>query len=130
MAGARVSAWRCPRAEWKAARTPSWPPMAHPTWGVALSMPRISTACAPSGLDQPAVEGAAEGVVARGPGRASAPQTQHPFVVVVAQLEPHLEELGGQGADDDVAPLDEGDALVVEELSDAQVEQLLQVLEA
>ena len=39
-------------AEWKDASTPSCPPMAQPTCGVALSIPRISI----SALHQPPVE--------------------------------------------------------------------------
>src|SRR4051812_1359728 len=50
-------------------------------------------------------------------------------VVVVTKLEPHLEELRRQGRDDGVAPLDEGHALVVEQLAKAEVEQLLETLE-
>src|SRR5437763_10520424 len=104
MAGAKVSAWRWWRAEWNEARTPSWPPMAQPTWGVALSIPRISTAVL--ALHQPAAEGAPKSVVARRPRRSGATQTYDARIVVVAQLEAHLEELRGQRGDDDIAPLD------------------------
>src|SRR5436305_5146595 len=105
--------------------------MAQPTWVVALSMPRISTRCSLPRLclRQPAVEGAPQCVVAGGPGRARSPQTNDTGVVVVAQLEANLQELRWQGGDDGVAPLDEGDALVVEQLAQPEVEQLLEVLE-
>src|SRR5690349_25075136 len=106
--------------------------MAHPTCVLALSMPRISTRfsvpllC----LRQPAVEGAPQDVVAGRPRRTRSLQMNHTGVVVVAQLEANLQELRWQGGDDGVAPLDEGDALVVEQLAQAEVEQLLKVLES
>jgi hypothetical protein len=60
MAGTRVSTCRRRRAAWNEASTPSWPPMAQPTWMVELSIPRISIGPR-SLLDQPAGEGAPEG---------------------------------------------------------------------
>src|SRR4051812_9637521 len=133
MAGASVSACRWPRAEWKDARTPSWPPMAHPTCGVALSIPRISMLALSFPLltlYQPPVEGAAQGVVARRPSRPRGAETHHACVVVVAELEPHLDELGRERRDHGVAPLDQRHALVVDQLAEAEVEELLQALEA
>src|SRR4051794_9675536 len=124
MAGVSVSAWRWPRAEWKAASTPSWPPMAQPTWLVALSMPRISTGW--SRL-QPAVEGTGDAIGPRGPRGTRAAHADDALVVSLAERELDLEELRRERWRHDVAPFDERDAFVVERLAQAEVEQLLQV---
>ena len=103
--------------------------MAHPTCVVAVSMPRISTAHARSSLD-PTVEGGANGLGPRRPGGACAVHTHDAFVVALAELEADLQVLGRQGGDHGVPPLDERDALVVEQLADPEVDQLLEVFEA
>ena len=48
----------------------------------------------------------------------------------VARAHPHLQEVGRQGGGDHVAPLDDGDPAVVEQLADPEVVQLLDVVEA
>ena len=63
------------------------------------------------------------------PRRPGPAETDDARIVVVAQLESNLEELRRQGRDDGVAPLDERDAFVVEQLAETEVEKLLQVLE-
>src|SRR4051794_21189968 len=137
MAGVRISAWRRLRVTSKQARTPSWPPMAHPTRRVAVSMPRISTACSsrrraprrPSW--RPPSRRLVEYPQAADPRPPDGAQGHDALVVVrVAHGQADLEELGGQGGYDGVAPLDEGDGLAVEQLAQGQIRELLQVVEA
>src|SRR5947207_10677766 len=105
MAGARVSAWRWPRAAWNEASTPSWPPMAQPTWVVAVSMPRISMVAA-SRVGHPAIQRLAQVLEAGGPRRARRSQAHDPLVVALAELQTHLEEVGRQGRKNRVTPFD------------------------
>src|SRR5215213_6505505 len=128
MAGTSISAWRRPRATSNRASTPSWPPMAHPTLVVAVSIPRISTGSAPPGLDE-GFDGVAPGM----PAGADAAQLEPALVLsgVVGRIgQAHLQVVGGQGGGHHVAPLDHRDPAAVEQLGQGEVGQLGQVLEA
>src|SRR2546423_7955679 len=103
--------------------------MAHPTCWVAVSMPRISTAGA-SLARGPTLDRLLDGAQPVRPPGAHAPDDHDPLVVAGACLQTHLEEVTGEGGTHDVTPLDERDPVLVEDVRDAQVEQLLHPIEA
>ena len=77
IAGVSVSAWRRPRVDWMAPSTPSWPPMAQPTWAVDVVIPRMSI----SARRLPGAEHAGQRVGARAP--SAAPTARKADVAVV-----------------------------------------------
>ncbi len=111
--------------------TPSWPPIATLTCSVAVSMPRISTAfphtAGPRSTSAPPMDGPASVGRAHEPGRRAAGADR---------ARPGGEQRSSSGAsrwiarwspsvDDDVAPLDEHDALVVGEIVEREIVQLV-----
>src|ERR687892_2447435 len=157
-AGTSVSAWRLPRLEWTSANTPSCPPMAHPTWRVEVVMPRISTPAPRSRgpvrrttlARSPRRRAIGRGATCRrvadplGPRRHRLDQRGHPpqpraagaaqddgaLVVAVTEGQPHLEQVHRKHRHDDVAPLDEHDALVVQQLGEAEVGDLAELVQS
>lgn len=64
------------------------------------------------------------------PARPDGGELEHPVVVALTEGDAYLEEVGGQHGRDPVAPLDEHDTALVEELLEAEVADLLEPVEA
>ena len=122
MVGVSSSAWRRPREVWAAARTPSWPPMAAPTCWVADSMPRISTARCPRRRHGNVADStcphrrAHDGPTAR--------SCEDAVVVAVAEEQLDRQVVGRDAGHDGLAPLDDHDGVVVEQVGQVDVEDL------
>ena len=85
-------------------------------------MPRISIATASSVVAERPPAARPAGPTARSSSRGRRRSSPN--------VEPHLQVRRRQGGHDGVAPLDERDAAVVEQLADAEVGQLAQAVEA
>src|SRR3954464_285104 len=105
--------------------------MAQPTCSVADSIPRISTAPPPrpapapnrtaSAPSSPWLQVRAERRQTGLPTLPHRPDGDVTVVGVVAELQPYLEVGPGQRGEDGVAPLDESDAVRVDELAQGQI---------
>src|SRR2546423_1061548 len=131
IAGTSVSACRRPRDERKLASTPSWPPTAHPTWTLALSIPRISTA---SAFLDPTTDGAAQGLLPWRPALAARRQRDHSIVGGAVDAcgrisRAHAEMVRPDARAHDVPPSNDPHGAVVDQLGKADVDDLLHVVE-
>src|SRR5260221_13402107 len=121
MAGASCSAWRRPPTSCTEPSTAPPSPIATDTCAVDVSNASSSTS---------AVHDLGERVDALGPRDARRLDRDHALVVVVARLEQHSQPVAREHRAHSVTPLDDGDCVAAHEVVEAEVVQLLQMVEA
>src|SRR3954454_20535234 len=100
--------------------------MATPTCAVLDSIPRMSTA---SAFLRPGRHRLTQRARAGAPPGTDGLDLDDAIVVALTELQADFEEVGGQRGCDDVAPLDDRHATVVEQLGQPDVEHLVHLFE-
>src|SRR5918992_1857218 len=125
-AGRTISEWALPQESRAEPMTPCSVPSATVVWGVEVSI--ATTSIGPPGSRRhPTDQGALQPLPPRDPGAVA--RHPEPPALIVRRAEPHLEVRGRQELLDHVSPLDEGHPRGVQQVLDAQVQDLLDPLQ-
>src|SRR5689334_17270276 len=120
MAGASCSAWRRPPASCTEPSTAPRSPIATDTWAVDVSSARSSTSA----------HDLRQRVGALGPREPGRVDRHDALVVGIPRFEEHAQPLARERGADAVAPLDHRHRLAPDDVVEAEVVQLLEVVEA